>query len=166
VAGITECFLLDHFIIVGPGKRIFKREGNPMSKDQDIAAIKSVMREYETALGAGDLSRLVSIFTHDAVVIPGVASAVRGREAIESWYQNALAQFTAKQTTKFDELEVTGDSAFLRLSFTTAFTAKPSGEPTEVKGKAMGIYNRQADGSWKAARVMWISDKPLPVPSK
>jgi len=134
-----------------------------MSKDQDIAAIKSVMREYETALGAGDFSRLVTIFTHDAVVIPGVASAVSGRDAIKSWYQDALTQFSAKQTTNFDEVDVAGDSAFLRISFETAFTAKAGGAPTVVGGKAMGIYKRQADGSWKAARIMWIGDKPLPT---
>lgn len=137
-----------------------------MSKDQDIAAIKSLFQEYEAALSTGDISRIVTVFTDDAVVIPGVASALTGRESIKSWYQNALSQFTGKQTTYFDEVEVTGDSAFVRASFTTSFAPKSGGEPIILNGKFMGIFKRRADGSWKETRGMWIGDKPLPTPGK
>lgn len=133
-----------------------------MNKDKDVAEVKSVFQEYEAALSAGDISRIANLFAHDAIVIPGEAISLTDSEAVKSWYKNALEQFTAKQTTRFDELEITGDSAFLRISYTTTLSPKSGGETTTVNGKGSVVYRRQADGSWKAARVIWVGDKALP----
>ena len=135
-----------------------------MSKDKDAASVKSFLREYEAAIGAGDISRIASMFAQDAVVMPQDGSVLTGREAIKSWYQNALAGSKAKQTTSVDEIEVTGDSAFVRGSFTLSFAAKGGGHPNEVNGTSMAIYKRQVDGPWEASRVMWTTYKPFPAP--
>jgi hypothetical protein len=57
------------------------------------------------------------------------------------------------QTTNFDEFEFSGDSGLVPASFTTVFTPKGGGKTTSLNGKGMLIYKRQADGSWKTARV-------------
>ena len=33
-------------------------EGNPMSKDQDVVAIKNLFKEYDALIQAGDTSRV------------------------------------------------------------------------------------------------------------
>lgn len=137
-----------------------------MSKEKDVASLRSFLHEYEAAMAAGDISTLANSFLPDAIVMPQDGSVLIGREAIKSWYQSVLADSKAKQLTTVDEMEVTGDSAFLRMSFTTSFTPKAGGKPTDVSGKAIAIDKRQPDGSWKGSRLMWTTDKPLPATGK
>jgi len=57
-----------------------------------------------------------------------------------------------------EDIQVSGDWAFLRLSFTDSITPKAGGETTANVGKWVLIFERQADGSWRIATEIWNSD--------
>ena len=57
------------------------------------------------------------------------------------------------------------DLAYDRGTYSMTVTP-PGAAPIEDRGKYLTIYRKQADGSWKIARVMFNSDLPLPAPEK
>jgi steroid delta-isomerase-like uncharacterized protein len=137
------------------------------SKDQDTAAIKSMLDSYAAAANGGNVAALVNYYTDDAIRMPPNEPAVAGREAVRSWMQSSLDQFIMKGFSfPRVEVEVAGDWAFARVTLTMTPTPKAGGEPIDYTGKAVAIYKRQADGSWRACCDIWNSDKPLPAPGK
>ncbi|MEE8586821.1 MAG: hypothetical protein V3T83_18425 [Acidobacteriota bacterium] len=61
------------------------------------------------------------------------------------------------------EVEVAGDWAFDRGTYTITLTPKAGGEPVfEDEAKYLTITKRQPDGSWKIYRTISNSDRPLP----
>ncbi len=127
---------------------------------EDVAAIKALSDDYLAALNAGDAAALADIFAEDAILMPVSAPALVGKEAIQSGMQTFVDQFTSKLTGSTEEVEVAGDWAFSRNSYTGTVTPKAGGEPTEIKLKLLTIYKRQPDGSWKNYRGIGNSDSP------
>ena len=87
--------------------------------------------------------------------------ALIGKEAIRSFFQTHFDQFATKGTDEPVEVEVAGDWAFVRGTYTITQTPKAGGEPIEDSGKWLAIYKRQPDGSWKCYCDIWNSDRPL-----
>ena len=130
--------------------------------EADVEAINNVVDQHVSAINSGDAAAEASLYTNDAIKMPTNQPVVTGNEAIRSWTQNMIDQFTLKLAVSSDELKVAGDWAFLRSIYTQSMTPKAGGEPTEDNGKYLVIFERQPDGCWKAARDIWNSDNPAP----
>lgn len=149
------------------GVQTAAQEGTPASSDKDAAAVKSLLNlQYVTATNAGDVAALVSLYTGDAIRMPPNEPSVAGREAIRSWMQAMTDRFTIKIAFPQIEVEVAGDWAFVRGTYTLALTPKTGGERTEDRGKFVDFDKRQPDGSWRIYRDIWNSDKPHPTPGR
>jgi ketosteroid isomerase-like protein len=59
------------------------------------------------------------------------------------------------------EVQVVGPWAFDRGAYRWRGIPRAGGEPIEDHGKYLVILQRQPDGSWKVARDMDNSDRPL-----
>jgi len=134
----------------------------PPSQAEDVAAIKAMPAKYEAAYNASDAAALAELHTEEAIRMPPNEPALVGKEAIQSWYQTRFDQFTPQVTVSHEEVEVAGDWAFARGSYTSTQTPKAGGEPVEDSGKFLTISKRQPDGSWKIYRTIYNSDNPLP----
>jgi uncharacterized protein (TIGR02246 family) len=125
-------------------------------------SVKNLREAYIAAQNAGDAAALTALFTDDAVLMPANAPAASGNEAIQAHFQTLLDQVTSELVVSQEEVEVAGDWAFSRGTHTVKLTPKAGGETMEDTGKYLNILKRQPDGSWKIARHIWNSDKPLP----
>ncbi|MBA7555604.1 hypothetical protein ES705_48275 [subsurface metagenome] len=56
--------------------------------EADVAAINSLLEEFDEALNAGDLDGLMSCFTDEAVRMPPNMPALVGKEAIRDMFQS------------------------------------------------------------------------------
>ena len=54
-----------------------------------------------------------------------------------------------------EEVEVAGDWAFSRGTYTLTTTPKESGQPVFIDGRYITIFTRQPDGSWKRHREIF-----------
>jgi uncharacterized protein (TIGR02246 family) len=129
----------------------------PVDVEAEAAAIRNLHDQTAAASNAGDLARL---FTDDAIMMSPNEQALVGKEAIHTWAQGLFDQFTLEETVTTEEIRVAGDWAFLRGTYTFTITPKAEGEPQEETSKCIHIVQRQPDGSWKNARLMWNSDQP------
>ena len=126
------------------------------------AAVGQVREAYVAAQNAGDAAALAALFTDDAVLMPPNAPAVSGKEAIQSYLSSRIDQFSFELAASQAEAAAAGDWAFSRGTHTVKLTRKAGGKAVEDSGKYLNTLTRQSDGSWKIARHIWNSDKPLP----
>jgi len=126
------------------------------------AAMNSLRDAYVAAANAGDAAGLANLFTDDAVQMEPNRPVVAGKEAIQSRFQEMYQTYSENLAVSVDERAVAGDWGYGRGSYTLTLTPKAGGNPIEDIGKWLNVVQRQADGSWKIARHIWNSNKPLP----
>ena len=138
------------------------QEAGPLS-DEDIAAIRTGLQVYVQALLAGDWAAAAAWHTEDAVRMPPNNTVVRGRAAIEARFAERIDTITAFTATSV-EIEGRDGLAYDRHTYSMTSRWVGMSEPITNTGKALVVWQKQADGSWQAHRVMWNSDLPLPEP--
>lgn len=128
----------------------------------DVEAIEKLLTEWEAAVNAADVSGLARLLADDALMMPPGEQTVIGKGEILSWVGPLFDRFSIEETDSVDEVEVSGDWAFLLSSFVFRGTPKAEGESLQTTGKTVFILRRQPDGSWKVARAIWNRDHSLP----
>jgi len=129
----------------------------------DVEAIKYFIGTYESSIAAGDLDGWSNHFAEDIVAMPPNAATITGKEALRQWAQPFFGQYNQEELITIEEIRVAGNWAFTRLPYTLKLTPKAGGESFQANGKGIWIFKRQADGTWKASRVIWNGNDPLPV---
>jgi uncharacterized protein (TIGR02246 family) len=131
----------------------------------DIAAIEDVVNQYAVAVNTGDLELYLSLHTDDVVKMPPNAPPTFGIEELRASTKPLFDDFTCEMTINSEETQVDGDLGYNWCTYTLSITPKAGGETiiAEPDGKALGIYKRQADGSWKLSHDCYNSSVPLPT---
>jgi uncharacterized protein (TIGR02246 family) len=129
----------------------------------DEQAIRDLDAKWEKTAQARDLDGTLSYYSDDAVVLPGNAPIVQGKDAIRALWTSLLSPDISLswQATKVDVAR-SGELAYLIGTYT--LTAKDAqGKPATDHGKLVEIFKkRAADGAWKVAVDMYNSDLPAP----
>jgi len=131
--------------------------------EADIAAINEFGNQYTLAMNTGDLDLYVSLHTDDIVKMGPGAPAAFGKEELRANMKPLFDNFTLEMDLYNEEVQVAGDWGFNRATYTMLITPNEGGEPIFDDGKAVGIYKRQADGSWKLYIDCWNSNVPPTV---
>jgi uncharacterized protein (TIGR02246 family) len=117
------------------------------TRPADEAAIRAANVEWSKVTEAGDLDRIMTFYTDDAVALNPDGPMAFGRDAIRASYPPG---FSANwQLTKV-EVARSGEIAYT-IGTSEVTMPGPSGTPITRKGKWLGIWKRQADGTWKCA---------------
>ena len=128
-------------------------------------AIAAVADHYVKATLAGDAKAVAALYTEDAVEMPPNLPAVKGRAAIQQYYEMGFKEAKISQfSITHVESRSTGDTGYDAGTYRQ--TATPTGGP-EIKdtGKYVVILKR-IGGSWKVAYAIYNSDLPPPPPAK
>ena len=112
--------------------------------------IAAVNREFEAAARNGDLARLASLYTVDAIALPPDGRDVRGRDNIRQMW-GTIAQQIGLKDVKLNtlDLEVAGDTAY------------EVGEGVlTLAGGGSAVVNfvvvwKKVDGTWRLHRDIW-----------
>lgn len=128
-----------------------------------MKAIDKAHAEFLAAMKAGDATRLVELLTDDVEFCPPNEHARKGKQEVKAWAQQAFSQVKTWRLSVSDRQVVpAGDWAFESGSFVSAIAPATDGALTEVKGRFLTVWQRQADGKWKIAHDIWNSSQPLP----
>jgi uncharacterized protein (TIGR02246 family) len=113
------------------------------------AEIAAVNRQFEDAARQGDLDRLASLYTHDAVALPPDGPLVKGRDNIKQMWGSIAQQIGLKEvrlsTLDFEQAGDTGyevGEATLAISSGTAVV------------KFVVVWKKE-DGRWRLHRDIW-----------
>ena len=103
------------------------------------------------AVNAGDLDRLLSLMTEDAVFLnPGQAPC--GRDEFSANFPAAHQQARIRCRSDLEEVVVVGEVAYTRSRDVLSLTPRAAGETTQLAGYRITIYRKQGDGRWLLAR--------------
>jgi uncharacterized protein (TIGR02246 family) len=126
------------------------------------AAIRAVADLYTKATMAGDAKAIAMLYTEDAVEMPPNQPIVKGRAAIQQYYEK---QFAGGKIARFAlshlETRAVGDTGY------DVGTYRQNVTPTGAKafddtGKYAVILKRGPAG-WKVAYAIYSSDRPSPA---
>lgn len=133
-----------------------KTEKTTPLTDADRKAITEAVARLDQAVLAGDPASAVALYADDAVLGHPNAPELRGRAAIQTFFERIAKMSAFKQDVV--EVEGRGDLAYTWLKF--AMVANPPGAKVPLKdtGKLLAIWSKQPDGSWLVRRAAWNSD--------
>lgn len=114
------------------------------------AEIAAVNRQFEESARNGDLDRLASLYTPDAIALPPDSHIVRGRDNIKTMW-GTIAQQIGLKDVRLEtlDLEVAGE------------TAHEVGEGTlTLANGGTAVVNfivvwKKLDGQWRLHRDIW-----------
>jgi ketosteroid isomerase-like protein len=105
------------------------------------------------AFNSGDLDRFIAVWPADDIIVmmPGIPP-IFGRAALRTFLEQAFVSVRIEETAEAEEQVIAGEWAFERLAISESVVPRTGGETVHREGKALDVYRRQADGSWKVAR--------------
>jgi uncharacterized protein (TIGR02246 family) len=111
--------------------------------------IGAVNRQFEEAARKGDLDRLASLYTSDAMAVPPDSRVVKGRESIKQMWAGIAQQIGLKDVRLNTlDLQVAGDMAY----------EVGEADLTIAAGKAalnFVVVWKKIDGQWHLHRDIW-----------
>jgi len=139
-------------------------QGNP---DADRTAINALRDQFIAAYRAGDPDRVTALYEENATVMPHDQPTIVGRSEIAKHERDSFGQVSVGDVQiKSDKLQIMGDWAYDRGTFSVTITPKGGGGPMTDTGRYLVVLHRQADGSWKAAEDIDNGETPrMPPPS-
>jgi uncharacterized protein (TIGR02246 family) len=132
-------------------------------KKRDINAIKEMLSQYADGCNTGDFDLWISLWADDGVQMPPDIPVRIGKEQIREGMKPAFDQMNLEiAITSIDEARVYGGLGLTRCKYTLKMTPKESGETIDAMpdGKALTLYERQPDGSWRIVYDCYNSNVP------
>ncbi len=123
-------------------------------------AIKDADKQYADAFNRGDPAAVAALHTEDALELPQNASAVNGRQGVESLSKEMIDAGWKNMSMSSLQFGSDGDLAYHVGRYSV--DAPTDEGMRKEEGKFVDIYKRQADGSWKIQVSIFNSDTPLP----
>ena len=127
---------------------------------EEDEAVKDLILEALDVIRSDDFDRYFDLFTEDAVwMMPSSFKDVDQDEA-RSFYR-FTRKFKFDQETAVDEVVVSDDWAYVRVSFEGYLRSKvdDGSLPLRSVSRHIWILKKQVDGSWKIARDIWNTPK-------
>jgi uncharacterized protein (TIGR02246 family) len=122
------------------------------------AAIKRTTAELLAAVNASDADRCLAVWADDGVLMPPNHPSVQGREALGEYFRNLFSRAKFQFSFTSSEIQLAGDTAFERVTYTAVVWRGSDALPVEDVGKGLHVYRRQPDGLWKLTQDIWNSD--------
>lgn len=127
---------------------------------EEDEAVRNLILEALDIIRSDDFDRYFDLFTDDAVwMMPSSFKDVHQDEA-RTFYR-FTRKFKFDQETAVDEVVVSDDWAFVRVSFDGYLRPKidDGSPPLRSVSRHVWILERQTDGNWKIARDIWNTPK-------
>jgi uncharacterized damage-inducible protein DinB/ketosteroid isomerase-like protein len=121
---------------------------------EPFAGIRERFARAETT---GDLSFFEALLADDAVIMPPGQSALEGKAACMEFIRGVIAEVNGEFDREIEltsaEVEVHGDWALDRGTFSQRLVRKEDGSELREAGKYFWLYRRMA-GTWKLGRIV------------
>lgn len=137
----------------------------PSSAAADEATLRAGTALWTDAYNAGDVDKIVALYTDDAVVMPSNTPALVGHAAIKDFLTKDTAAAKSAGLTAKDGVSDVGISGDLAWHAGSSSIVDASGKTVET-GKYVEVW-RHINGKWLIVRDIWNDDAPPePAPAK
>jgi ketosteroid isomerase-like protein len=127
----------------------------------DEAEIRGLLDSIAGSFETGDMDKVLEVYADDVLVLGIDQPDVAGKEAWRKVLADQPSDVTIDVRMDTDELEIAGDLAYERGTYTATITSKATGALLQsVTNRHIHIFKRQPDGHWKAWRLMENATSP------
>jgi len=121
----------------------------PVDTQVEAEKIQELSHQWTTAINAGDIDRIINLYSTDAVQMQGGSQAIIGHDAIRKWYESWVTdpELSYSATTVKIDIASSLDLAYERGTYSFNQTT-PKGPIKEI-GKYLTIW-KKLGGEWKA----------------
>ena len=149
------------FIVLAVG---YLSAGALPSDEEDRKAIERLHQQDIAATLTDDADQLAALWDEEAVRLQSGSLPEVGKATIFSndkrWQANLHGGRTLSYKPDLKDLQIVDGWAFEWGTFEVTFRETEHGSEKVLHGKILRVLRKQADGSWKFARVMALIDKP------
>ncbi len=140
---ITTILLVLFIVGCNPHKADTKSEGEKLTK---------LSKDWSEVASTGDVQKTVSYWADDALVMSAGQPPLKGKAAIRQMVEESFKMpgFRISWQPETVEVSESGDMAYMIENSQISFTDS-TGKPVTLKNKAVSIWRKQPDGSWKNA---------------
>ncbi len=128
-------------------------------------SVRAEIRRMNDALEAGfvngDPAAITGLYTDEAEIFPTGSAPIKGKTAIQSFWQKALDGGVKRSKVTTMSLDELGDTA-IEIGHYTMFGAN---EQQLDEGKLLVVWKKQ-DGQWRLHRDIWNTNLPAPGSAK
>lgn len=118
------------------------------------AEIQDFIKQFEQGFNNLDAGSVGSSYAQDAVMTVEDGSSVKGRDAIQQWYQDGFeALKPSVEVSVGDVVVISSTAAQVTGKYTVSFTDKESGKPMEVNGTFSMLLKKPSSG-WQIVREL------------
>ena len=123
-----------------------------MGEDDDIAAIKEMLNQHAVCMSGGDFESWISLWSDEGIQMLPYAPMRIGKNQIRRGMKSAFDRMTLDLViNSIEDVKVSGDLGLTVCTYMLKMTPKAGGDTIDAipDGKALTLYERQPDGSWK-----------------
>ena len=121
-------------------------------------AITSATQTFAGAFRRGDAAAVAAWYTGDATLLPPDNPMMKGREAIQAFWQGAMSAGVSEAKLETLEVETRGDLAYEVGRFKMTMQPQGGGH-AESTGKYVVVWRLEGDG-WRMHVDIWNGDRP------
>jgi uncharacterized protein (TIGR02246 family) len=124
-----------------------------MTQATDIhAAIRAADDRFESTFEEGNAAGMANLYTDNGMLLPTGSDFVKGKEAIEAFWQRAMDIGVKNAKLDIVEIEKHGDTAIE----VGQYMLSSADDKVMDQGKYVVIWKHE-DGAWKLHRDIWNS---------
>lgn len=133
----------------------------PDTRAADEAAIREAAEQWSDAAGAKDADRFASFYAEDARMLVEGGPDMRGKAALREGIGGMMSDPNFALSFQTDTVVVARSGDLASETGTYSLTLSDAeGQPAAQTGYYVVVWQKQADGSWKAAVDAPVSDPP------
>jgi len=121
-----------------------------VDKKAEGEKIMQLSKEWSQTVATKDVDRIVSYWADDAFVMQEGQAPLKGKQAIREMVEESFKMpgFNISWQPESVEVSDAGDMAYLIENAQVSFNDS-TGKQVSIKNKAISIWRKQQDGSWK-----------------
>jgi ketosteroid isomerase-like protein len=121
----------------------------------DRSQIAAIRKSWINAVIEGNVSRIETFVTEDVVAVRGNGDCLCGKEELKRYLEHLLGLVDVQRTIASSEL-ILQDHWAIEIDEVESTRAIVGSDdtPIDTQFKAVFIFRRQSDGSWRIARLV------------
>jgi len=137
----------------------------PDLRAESEAAVRNAIEQWNAAAAAKDADAFASFYADDAVLMLEQAPDARGKEALRTTIGTMMEDPAFALSFEPDRVVAarSGDLAYETGTYSMTISG-PEGNPLTQVGHYAVVWQKQADGNWKAEVDVPVSDPPENAP--
>ena len=124
----------------------------------DRSKINAVRKAFNQAVKRSEVRELTDLLTDDVVAVHEDGRCMCGKEEVEAFFRHAFARYDIEGAILSSDVIIHDKWAIEMDEVDSVRASFEYGAPIKARFKAVFVFGRQPDSSWKIARIIELPE--------